>query len=103
MANISSITNFDYTQPKQTKINNNQADLTKSEQKKKEEVQDVLDKNLKKNIKKENIIAADQDITSAAQAAEILNAILDNLSTSPTADKLHANFDTARINALINN
>ena len=65
-------------------------------------MQDVLDKQLEKSIKKENIIASEQDISSAEQAAEILNGILDNLSTSPTAGKLHANLDTARINALIN-
>jgi len=103
MANISSISNFDYSQHKQAKLNKDEANLVKPEQKKKEEVQDVLDKQLEKSIKKENIIAAEQDISSAEQAAEILNGILDNLSTSPTAEKMHANFDTARINALINN
>ena len=102
MANISSITNFDYSQHKQAKLNRDESNVVRAEQKKQEEVQDVLDKQLEQTIKKENTIAADQDIESAEQAAEILNGILDNLSTSPTADKLHANLDTARINALIN-
>lgn len=65
-------------------------------------VQDVLDNALKNTIKRENIAASSQDVSSAEEASSLLADVLNKISTSPTADKIHTLFDTSRINALIN-
>ncbi|MDX9702768.1 MAG: hypothetical protein RBU23_06975 [Candidatus Auribacterota bacterium] len=103
MSNIQSINyHDDYLQNAQQTLEQERKKEIRQENKDKS-VQDVLDTALKNAIKRENLIAADQDVNSADEAASLLAEIMSKISTSPNADKIHIQFDTDRINALINN
>ena len=103
MSNITSINSHDdYLQNTQQTVEQERKREISQETKEKS-VQDVLDSALQNAIKRENTIAAEQDVSSADEASSLLAEVLSKISTSPIADKIHNQLDTTRINALINN
>lgn len=100
MSNITSINNEYVKKP--IGVTEKEASVQQKPGKKEEKVQDVLDEKLKNSIKNENMIASDQDVTTAEEANLLLTDILKKLSNSPSAPAVHTQLDATRVNALVN-
>lgn len=101
MSNISHINGNEYYR-NPALIQEQEKQVAKQASPKEQNVQDVVDDQLKKTIKKINEQASNQDIDSADSAASILAGLLQNIGDSDSSIFSHSKLDPQRINAIIN-